>query len=498
MKKIRIFSVITFVAGLLFAAFFCYAVVSSQLLPMRLAVIISIAFLLVVLLLSVLVFNKKSKFLVLVGGILSMIYGLGLLLSAVYLNQAVNAARNITTTKKEVASVSVYMLSDNADENTELTFDMKYGILEVQDRDNTDVVIGNLSKGFGQDIHCELYDSTAVMVNDLYEHKLDAVILNSAFLDILQEMDGYADVKDKLVEVHKTHVERVVEVTPAPEQQKPSKPLLSFGNDKTTSEPEKEYPETFAIYVSGIDSRIGLIEKSRSDVNIVLVVNTKTHQILMVTTPRDYYVPLPISYGIRDKLTHAGIYGIDVSVGTLEMLYDIDIDYYFRVNFTGFIDIINAMGGVKVNNEIGFGSDAFYYPEGEINMGGDMALDYVRFRKTIGDQQRGRNQMSVIKGVIEKATSTDILLRFSNIMSAVQDSFETSMPYDVLSALVRDQIESGASWNIVSYNVSGEGASRTTFSMNEYLFVFIPYESDVQKAKDLMQQVYNGEVITQP
>ena len=241
-----------------------------------------------------------------------------------------------------------------------------------------------------------------------------------------------------------------------------------------------------------------MIEKSRSDVNILVVVNTKTHQILLVTTPRDYYVPLPISYGIPDKLTHAGIYGVDVSVGTLEMLYDIDIDYYFRVSFDGFIDIINAMGGVKIYNEIGFSSDAYYFPEGYNNLGGDMALNYVRFRKTIGDQQRGRNQMAVVKGVIDKATSTDMLLRFSNILSAVEDSFETSMPYDVLSALVRDQIESGASWNIVSYAVTGEGASRMTYSLGDYAFVFIPDESTVQTAKNMIQQVYKGETVSLP
>lgn len=500
MKKCRTFSVIAFVASLLFALNFCYSVFHSRLLPQRLAVIVSVVFFLVLMLLSALVFNKRSKFLVVTGGILAILYGVAMLIAAVYLNRAVNAAQNIATTKTEVAAVNVYMLTGEADETTELTSDMRYGILDVQDRENTDVVLGRLKEELGSELKLSYFDSGVSLISALYQHDLDAVILNSAFLDILMEIDGYSDIHEKLFVVRKTHVEREVEVqvTPEPAKEKPTLSLFPFIGSGKPSEPERDYPETFALYVSGIDSRIGLIEKSRSDVNILVVVNTETHQILLVTTPRDYYVPLPISNGIKDKLTHAGIYGVDVSMGTLEMLYDIDIDYYFRVNFSGFVDIIDAMGGVRVYNAIGFGSDAYAYREGYNDLNGRMALDYVRFRKTIGDQQRGKNQMALIKGVIEKATSSDMLVRYSSILSAVEDSFETSMPYDVLSALVRDQIESGAQWNIVSYAVTGEGASRKTYSMNEYLFVFIPDQSTVDTAKELMRQVYDGETITQP
>ena len=95
---------------------------------------------------------------------------------------------------------------------------------------------------------------------------------------------------------------------------------------------------------------------SRSDVNIVATINTETKQILLVSTPRDYFVPLSISNGAKDKLTHAGIYGIDVCMDTLGMLYDEDIHYYFRVNFGGFTKIIDALGCIDVDSDYEFDS----------------------------------------------------------------------------------------------------------------------------------------------
>lgn len=123
------------------------------------------------------------------------------------------------------------------------------------------------------------------------------------------------------------------------------------------SDANEEMPESFIMYISGIDTYGGVTERSRSDVNIMAVINRNTHKILLVSTPRDYYVPLSISGGAKDKLTHAGIYGVDVSMETLEMLYGVDIDYFFRLNFSGFIDMIDALGGIDVYSEKEFTVD---------------------------------------------------------------------------------------------------------------------------------------------
>lgn len=255
----------------------------------------------------------------------------------------------------------------------------------------------------------------------------------------------------------------------------------------------------FSVYISGIDSRSGLIAKSRSDVNIVATVNTETRQVLLVSTPRDYYVPLPISNGQPDKLTHAGIYGIDCSMGTLEMLYETEIDYYFRVNFSGFEGIVNALGGITVDSEVAFSSGDYSFVQGENYMDGAAALTFARERYAFasGDRQRGKNQMAVIKGVINKAISPALLTNYTSILESVAGSFEASIPYDVLAALVKQQLSDGGEWNIVSYSVDGTGASKKPYSLSTNAYVMEPDYNTVNQAIAMMEQVKNGEILSQ-
>ena len=504
MKKIRTFSV----AALLFlfaaAAMFVYLVYSSQLIPNRMLVIASILLFIVLLFISILVIRPKSKFLVVLGGVLSVILGFVLVFAAIYLNRAVNTAQNITTTTKvQVSTVSVYMIADETNDSTALTADMKYGILEEQDRENTDEVIKVLQEEFGTELAITSYHGVNSILDALFNHNVDAIILNSALLNIVDETEGFEDISNRVREIRKTQVKREVVVEdpqplPAGNRGNRDNDASSTGNanpDSTASD-----NRTFTISFSGIDNRGPLIEKSRSDVNIIGVVNPDTHQVLLVTTPRDSFVPLkfPDYVTSKDKLTHAGIYGVQVSMDTLSMLYDIDLDYYFRVNFDGFMNIVDAMGGVTVDVDQAFGTTEFSFPAGPNLLTGYKALSFVRNRFLIGDSQRARNQMAFIKGVIKKATSTDMLLRFNDILKAVEGSFETSMPYDEISTLVREQIETGAEWNVVTYAVTGTGTSAIPYSMNVEVYVLIPDEDSIETAKDLMQQVYDGKIISAP
>ncbi len=265
-----------------------------------------------------------------------------------------------------------------------------------------------------------------------------------------------------------------------------------FGKEEQTED------RVFTMYISGIDNRGGLIAKSRSDVNILATVNVDTRQVVLVSTPRDFYVPLPISNGYPDKLTHAGIYGVDVSIGTLEMLYDIDVDYYFRVNFNGFEKIVDALGGVTVHSDYAFTTPGGYsFQKGENNLNGEQALVFARERKSFseGDRQRGKNQMAVIKAVINKAMSPAILSNYAELMESMEGSFETSMPYDVIAELVRDMLTKGGSWNIVSCSANGSGDSRRPYSMSTDAYVMIPDQATVDAAIEKMQQVINGEIV---
>ena len=252
------------------------------------------------------------------------------------------------------------------------------------------------------------------------------------------------------------------------------------------------------VYISGIDTYGDVSAKSRSDVNIIATVNTGTKQVLLVSTPRDYYVPLSISNGIPDKLTHAGIYGIDVSKDTLGMLYDIEIPYYFRVNFSGFSGIIDALGGVTVHLDFDFSTCGYSYHVGENYLNGEQALAFARERYSFssGDRQRGKNQMAVIQAVIQKAVSPELLKNFTSIMKAVERSFETSIPLTTVTSLIRAQLSEGGDWNIVTYSVDGTGATKKPYSMSQNVYVMVPDQTTVDKAKELMRQVRDGEVIT--
>lgn len=451
----------------------------------------------IILLLAFLVFKSRSRFLIISGGVLCLLFSAVFLAAGFLSNSFIGTLKSITnsTTIEENTvqkwDLDVYMLADETDINTSLSADMVYGILKDQDREYTNDVISELEKQFNSSLKIMTYEKPITLIDALMNHEVDAIILSTRWQASIEVNKGYKDIFASLRSVHKVTIE--VAVKP------PEKKRTEI--TKTETEVVKDASkQPFAVYISGIDNRGELIEKSRSDVNIIAVVNPESHQVLLITTPRDYYVPLvfPDYVSPRDKLTHAGIYGVQVSMDTLGQLYELDFDYYFRVNFSGFVDIVEALGGVTVNVEKEFSTTEYTFKEGPNELNGYKALSFVRNRFGIGDQQRGRNQMAFIKGVINKAISTDMLLNFNSILKAVDGCFECSMPYDRISALVREQIESGAEWNIVTYAVTGSGNSAIPYSMNIEVYVMDPDMDTVQTARDLIQQVLAGEVITQP
>jgi LCP family protein required for cell wall assembly len=231
------------------------------------------------------------------------------------------------------------------------------------------------------------------------------------------------------------------------------------------------------------------------------VINPTSKQILLVTTPRDYYVQLPVVGNAYDKLTHAGIYGINASIETLEQLYGIDISYYVRMNFTGFMNIVDALGGVDVYSSKNFTGEVYgyHFDEGYNHVDGRQALSFVRERHSFadGDFQRQRNQMEMIKAIVKKIASPSILTTYTALLSSLADSFATDMPADKIGELVKMQLADGGDWNIQSYGVSGKGARRSTFSMgSRSLYVALQDPDSVAHAKELIDRVFAGDKLT--
>ena len=261
--------------------------------------------------------------------------------------------------------------------------------------------------------------------------------------------------------------------------------------------------EPFVVYLSGVDNRGELTEDARSDVNILAVVNPLTKRVALINTPRDYYVDLA-GTDSKDKLTHAGLYGVQTSMDTLGNLYGIQVDHYVRINFAGFIDIVDALGGVDVYSDQAFtsvGSPGYYDPtdfvEGWNHLDGAAALAFARERHAFatGDIQRGINQMKVIDAMLDKIKSPALLTSYSKLLAAVSDNFVTSLSSNQITALVRMQLSDFASWDIENYSVTGSSSSSTHCysAQGQKLYVMKPDEDSVAAAQALIQSVLSGE-----
>ena len=261
--------------------------------------------------------------------------------------------------------------------------------------------------------------------------------------------------------------------------------------------------EPFVVYLSGVDTRGELTENARSDVNILAVVNPVTKRVALINTPRDYYVDLA-GTDSKDKLTHAGLYGVETSMQTLGSLYGINVDHYVRINFAGFMSIVDALGGVDVYSDYAFtsvGSPGYYDPttfvEGWNHLDGKAALAFARERHAFasGDIQRGIDQMKVIDAMLNKVKSPALLMGFSKIMDAAADCFVTSFSQDQISALVRMQLSDFAEWDIESYTVTGSSSYSTKCysAKGQKLYVMKPDDASVNKAKEMIASVLGGE-----
>lgn len=266
--------------------------------------------------------------------------------------------------------------------------------------------------------------------------------------------------------------------------------LDDIGKDvKVTKEP-------FTVYISGIDTYGVISTRSRSDVNILMTINPTTNEILLTNIPRDYYVQLHGTTGLKDKLTHAGVYGINMSIQTIEDLMDVEINYYVRVNFNTLIKVVDTIGGIEVD------SDASFIPhtdkscsikKGINKLDGKCALAFSRERYAYleGDRHRGENQQQVITKIIEKMTSSKTLIsKYSEILDTLEGSFQTNLSSNEIYALIKMQLNDMPNWNISSQAVDGVGSMTYTHSYpNQKLYVMIPTESTLTSCKDKIQQV---------
>lgn len=469
-----------------------------QMLPTTYMTLAAVIVALLVALVIVLTWSGRGKARMTIGIILAILGIAVMSVGSFFTWKMVSTLGRMSQVTESVA-MGIYMRTDD---KRELDDSFRFGIWAPKDSEvdeSVNSVIEKLNEDLDTTISYTRYETPIELVDALYNGKLDAIILNKALWELWSEEEAFGETfHEKMNAIHEVRQQVVVIVVP-----------------EEPEEPEEEPPEytpmkdSFAVYISGIDARSGGVGvKTRSDVNIIAVVNPETKQVLLVSTPRDYYVPIssPTSYwnGKKDKLTHAGLGGPEYSKKTLSNLYGIDISYYFKVNFGGFVEIVNALDGITVHSDFNFQSTAddgtvYYYQKGDNELNGYAALAFCRNRKSFvdGDNQRGKNQMEVIKAVINKMMSPKLLSNYTQILDAVSGSMEMTVPMDVIGDLVSQQLSEGGSWNVVSYSVTGSGGyAKSPAAGGAEAYMMFPNEASVEKAKQLIKDVIDGKTVT--
>ena len=404
-----------------------------------------------------------------------------------YLYSTYHAMAQISGANTKIDVISYYVLKDDPAKSLMDAKDYKYGILKDIDRENTNKALAEAKNEVGKDLTTVEYSDTSTLVDALYAGEVKVAVFNQGFINTVKEQ--YKTFKKDTRELVKHEIETEVE------EEKPN----DYDSEVTT--------KPFILYISGIDVYGKLAKNSRSDVNILAVINPLTKRILLVSTPRDYFVPLydkegnPRSGGARDKLTHAGIYGIEVSMGTLQKVYGCNIDYYMRVNFSSVRDIIDLIGGVEVYSDVGFTSvlgptkgSHYVFDKGYNKVDGKKGLAFCRERKNLanGDYQRGRDHQHMIEAILNKVMSPAILGDYPALLSSSKKMFQTNMSMEALSSFAKMQLDDMAKWKISYANAAGTGARDYTYSMPSVsLYVCVPDMNSVAKISKKIKKYMN-------
>ena len=379
-----------------------------------------------------LISNRKAKKFTLIMLLLSIVASS---LALVGVHQFVSLANHLNATSNYSSySISVAVLADSEIGNVSQLSSVTAPT--GTDSENIQKLLDDIKATQSKDLSVEESSSYLAAYKSLLAGDSKAIVLNSVFENLIEQE--------------------------YPEHAKKIKKIYTKELTKSVEAPKSSQNKAFNIYISGIDTYGPISSVSRSDVNIIMTVNQETKKILLTTTPRDAYVPIADGGNNQnDKLTHAGIYGVDASIHTLENLYGIDLNYYARLNFTSFLKLIDLLGGVDVYNDQEFTSlhGKYHFPVGNVHLDSEQALGFVRERYSLsnGDGDRGRNQQKVISAIIQKLTSTEALKNFDGIMQSLQDSVQTNMPPETMVSLVNAQLASGGKYTVITRDLKGTG-----------------------------------------
>ncbi len=480
-KKVKeIINKISVIFGFIFLisfGLFNAMVLYLDILPAKYLIVYLIVMGLIGFILFLFLFVKKFKkgikiFSIILSFILSIIFGIG----SFYINRTYDFMGKVGSKDKMTEE---YYIIVNKDSKIKKIEDLKgkyIGVfdegIEIYEKAKEELINKTSAKLIEN-------DSIEQMAKSILNKKVDAIMMSATHkITIEDEIESFSS-STKIIATLRIEVENT---------------------DKVEASDLKIAKDVFTIYISGNDSYGDLLARGRSDVNMLATVNPKTHEILLVSIPRDYYVQLSGTTGYKDKLTHAGMYGVNMSILTLEDLLDIDIDYYIKVNFSTLIGVVDKIGGIDVYSDASFipwTDGSVTIKKGTMHMDGKTALAFARERHAYleGDRHRVQNQQDVLMAIIEKMTnSTTLLTKYTSILDYLSNSFETNISTKDLTSLIKMQIDKMPSWTFKSYNLNGSDSSNYTYSFGkQLLYVMEPDYTTVKTASNYINSMKDQE-----
>lgn len=439
------------------------SVYSSQLLPTKVVLFVGLLLgLATALLFYVQITNKSSSYIKNIAATMASVALVGILVATVVFTSRTNTfIGSLQGVDYEDQPYSIVTIIDSGVELNQDNQSIGY----IEDDPNGASILEEVGSRTGATP--KSYEDITTLAVALTNKEIDSLVLRDTYLQLLDENYNsfYSDLK--VLDTFNLKVKK----------------------NENIKQPDVTQP--FIVYISGIDTYGDVTKVSRSDVNILAVINPITNKILLVNTPRDYYVQLHGTSGNKDKLTHAGIYGIDTSRATLEDLYDVDIDFYVRINFSSLIDVVDELGGVTVQSDHSFTSGKYTFGQGSNELDGQSALAFSRTRYGFadGDRTRGKNQQKVITAIIEKAINPSVIVRNQGLMNAVNSTIQTDASDTVITKVIKQQLETIGQWQVDSISVTGSDSRGYTHSMGRIsLYVMEPNIESLNTARNKIQQ----------
>lgn len=464
---LRKLSIIIWIVSIIFMIVLGYFIYSANVLPLKYFLAIVIVFVVFLSIHGIFILNKKTRiWLLIVLNIIAFAFMSVEAFAIIKINETITFLRENLGAHFET---NIYNIVVNKESSYNSIEDIKDKTIKtVHDIEDMSEVERKLQEKVSMNVEYE--ENVVDLLLDVATDKELIILVNSGNYDAMIQNDEDYEGKVKVLDT----ISIVTEVE-----------VDESGLDVTK--------DPFVVYLSGIDTRSNsLPARSLSDVNIIMAVNPKTKNILMIHVPRDYYVQLHGTTGYKDKLTHSGtLGGIEMSMATIEDLFEIEIPYYARVNFNAVVNLVDAIGGINIYSDVNYSFTCWTDRSCKFNpglnyVGGKCALAFARERHAYdtGDRHRGENQEQVIELVIDKVTSSSTIINnYSNILTALDGTFETNLTMDDITNLVKMQIDNMSPWHIESYNVDGTGASLPTYSYpNQNLYVMNPNMETVTEA----------------